>query len=96
MEWWRNTLKNKKLVCSILTRTSVDHDIWVDASTSWGIGLLISGRWAMWKLVDELKSTGCDIGWANVRSLMLLVLSQGHAELDQCVVFSMSRSDGYR
>jgi hypothetical protein len=30
------------------------------------------------------------------RSLKLLVLSQGHAEFDQCVVFSMTRSDGYR
>jgi hypothetical protein len=65
MEWWKHALSNKSLSRSILPRTSMDHDIWVDASTSWGVGLLVKGKWAAWKLADGWNGGGRDIGWAE-------------------------------
>lgn len=38
----------------------------VDASTSWGIVLVIDGQWQAWQLVPGWKSDGRDIGWAEM------------------------------
>jgi hypothetical protein len=48
-----------------------------------------------WSLREKLEATEYILKYqctSCVRSLMLLVLSQGQAELDQCMVFSLSRS----
>jgi hypothetical protein len=74
VEWWKDTLANEKLSHSLLPRTPADFDIWVDASTSWGIGLLIGDMWAAWKLADGWKGAGREIGWAETIAVELAVL----------------------
>jgi hypothetical protein len=50
----------------------VDHNIWVDASTSWGIGLLVSGKLVVaWRLVEGWKTVVWDIGWAKTITIEL-------------------------
>ena len=51
-----------------------DPDIWVDASTEWGIGIIIAGCWAAWHLVDGWKVDGRDISWAEAIALGLAIL----------------------
>jgi len=52
----------------------VDPDMWVDASTNWGIGVVIGTLWASWKLKKGWNSGGRDIGWAKSIALELAVL----------------------
>jgi hypothetical protein len=48
-------------------------------------------RWSLMAAHNAILEHRID---QTVRSLMLLVLSQGQAELDQCMVSSLPRSDG--
>jgi len=51
----------------------VDPDVWIDASTKWGIGVVIGQEWAAWKLVIRWNKDGRDIGWAECIALELAV-----------------------
>lgn len=50
-----------------------DLDIWVDAST-WGIGVMIGGRSAAWKLASGWDAESRDIMWAEMIALELACL----------------------
>jgi hypothetical protein len=54
-----------------LPHTHIMDEIWVDASTSWGIGLLINSSWAFWKLLPNWNTNGRDIGWAEAITVEL-------------------------
>jgi hypothetical protein len=60
-------------VALLVTSPVSDPDVWVDASTSWGVGLVIGGRWAACRLVDGWKHHDRDIGWAEAVALELAV-----------------------
>lgn len=53
-----------------LPATSKDK-LYVDASMTWGIGLLLNGRWLAWCLKDHWQSDGRDIGWAEMVAVEL-------------------------
>ena len=53
-----------------------DLDIWVDASTDWGIGIVIGQARAAWRWavpLEEWRREGRDIGWAEMVALKLAV-----------------------
>ena len=56
-----------------MPRYTVDPDVWIDASTKWGIGVVIGQEWAAWKLVIRWNKDGRDIGWAECIALELAV-----------------------
>lgn len=43
----------------------------VDASTSWGIGIIFDGAWSAWQLLDGWRSDGREIGWAEMIAVEL-------------------------
>jgi len=45
----------------------------MDASSSWGIGLLCEGQWAAWKWLDGWESNFREIGWAEGVAVELAV-----------------------
>lgn len=45
----------------------------MDASTDWGIAVVMSGHWRAWKLSNDWKADGCDIGWAESIALEFAV-----------------------
>jgi hypothetical protein len=57
--------------------------MWVDASMSFGIGIIVQHKWAAWALLPGWKAGGHDIGWAKAIALKLAVLwvcSAGHVD----------------
>lgn len=67
IDWWRQALSSD-FCGSKLFRPPEPAPIafWVDASTSWGIGVVLDGIWDSWKLSEGWKSDGRDIGWAEM------------------------------
>jgi hypothetical protein len=65
LKWWLKVLSDKPTFVHTLHPIGPLQDlgIYVDASTSWGIGILIGGRWAAFRLLDDWKIPGRDICW---------------------------------
>jgi hypothetical protein len=75
LRWWSQTLTVADVSRSLVPRgPSVDPDVWVDASTSWGIGILVGDHWDAWQLIDGWKCEGRDIGWAEGVAIELAIL----------------------
>ncbi|GLB45192.1 putative DNA breaking-rejoining enzyme [Lyophyllum shimeji] len=75
LRWWSSILAGPSDPRPLRPRAPpADLGVWVDASTSWGIGIIIGKRWAAWKLLDGWdRSPGCDIGWAEGVAVELVV-----------------------
>jgi len=63
--WWISVLssENCQMFITLLGDPS-PLQIHVDASTSWGIGFVMNGKWLAWKLKPGWKIKGREIGWA--------------------------------
>lgn len=77
ISWWMDTLASPSFCGSNLTRPpqASDIEIWVDASTSWGVGVVFDGEWETWKFKDGWKKNGRDIGWAEFIAVELGLLT---------------------
>ncbi|GBE79380.1 hypothetical protein SCP_0205780 [Sparassis crispa] len=77
MRWWHTTLSVPDVGRSLTSRGPLqDVGIWVDASSSWGIGIIVEGQWSAWRWRGEpgsWKSDGRDIGWAEMIAVELAV-----------------------
>ena len=67
-------LSHPNVSWSLTPLASVNLGIWINASTSWGIGLLVGNAWAAWMLLPGWKCKGCDIGWAECIAVELVVI----------------------
>ena len=74
LSWWHETLTMPPACRSLLPLPLHDPDIWIDAASSWGIGLYVGGLWAAWELAPNWASSGRDIGWAEAIALEIAVL----------------------
>jgi len=84
--WWRDTLLLSFCGSSLSPPlVSSDASIWVDASSSWGIGLVIDKEWSHWKLRDGWDSfPGQHIGWAEMVAIeigLLFVIQRGFHDI---------------
>lgn len=50
-----------------------DIQLFVDASSSWGIGLVVGERWCAWELAKGWQGKGRDISWAEMVAVELAV-----------------------
>lgn len=72
--WWYNRLSDRYAYRQLHPLQPLqDIGIYVDASTSWGIGIIIRERWYAFQLVDNWKVKGRDICWLEAVALELLV-----------------------
>jgi hypothetical protein len=46
-------------------------EFWVDASTSYGVGVVFAGHWIAWQFRTGWKADGRDIGWAEMIAIEL-------------------------
>lgn len=71
---WHMALSQEDVSRTLLPRGPIrDIGIFVDASTLWGIGIIIDDRWAAFKLADDWKSPGQDICWLETVAMEILV-----------------------
>jgi hypothetical protein len=77
--WWRTQL-TADFCGSTLSRPppTSDVDFWVDASSSWGIGIVFDGVWDSWVLSPGWNSDGRNIGWAEFVAIELGLLFAIH------------------
>ena len=73
LSWWQDLLRIPR-ARTLTDRSKHTSDVWVDASTTWGIGIIIDNKWDAWELVQDWKSRGRDIGWAEMIALELACL----------------------
>lgn len=75
LNWWAEKLAEQPRVRSIRNRgPPVDHRLFVDASTSWGIGVWIGEEWAALCLYDDWKIVGRDICWLETVAIEILIM----------------------
>jgi hypothetical protein len=85
ISWWRNQL-SLPFCGSTLSRppTISPIEFWVDASSSWGIGVVFNGSWNFWKLRPGWDKDGRNIGWAEMVAIELGLMTAvhcGHANI---------------
>ena len=89
LKWWRDMLTAPCIYRQLRpSEEPIDIDMWVDASTSFGIGMIFRKRWAAWKLADgwNVKGSGREIGWAECVAMELAVLAVVEAGMRDCRV----------
>jgi hypothetical protein len=82
--WWTTALEDPNAYHQLSPSSDPkDIGIWIDASTGWGIGVLIDGRWDAWRLVDSWDIDGRDIMWLEaiaVEFLFGILAALGHCD----------------
>lgn len=74
LHWWATTLSEIGVVHNLIPRgPTVDLGIFVDASTSWGIGVVIRAKWASFELAPSWKIPGRDICWLETLAVEFTV-----------------------
>ncbi len=98
LKWWRRTLETPGTKRKFAPRGAVrDLDIWVDACTSWGVGILVQGAWAAWSWktsAKERKASGRDIGWAEMLAVELTVRYLDQAGLQDADILVRGDNQG--
>lgn len=74
MKWWKEVLRGPQVPRSLQARGKLlDLNIWVDASTGWGIGIMIGSQWSAWKLQPGWQGHGRQIAWAEMIAVELAI-----------------------
>jgi hypothetical protein len=72
--WWLQKLSQPHVTRPLRPRGPLrDLGLYVDASTSWGIGISIGDEWAAFRLSPSWKIPGRDICWLETIAVELLV-----------------------
>lgn len=74
LEWWSAILSMSDFGRPLHIRSLVDLDIWVDASTVWGIALVVGNQYQAWKLREGWDTENRHIGWAESVAIELAVV----------------------
>ena len=74
LKWWLSQLNNLGFYCKLVPRGPCqDLGLFVDASTSWGIGIIVAGRWTAYRLHKDWKIEGRDICWLETVAVEILI-----------------------
>jgi hypothetical protein len=93
--WWRRRLQEDFVGMKIIRPPKpMDNKIHVDASTDWGIGLVIDGQWLAWQLQNGWKSEGREIGWAEMVAIELAIRTLLTAKFRDCHIIVRSDNQG--
>ncbi|KAF5372755.1 hypothetical protein D9615_010129 [Tricholomella constricta] len=74
LRWWFDKLNNPSGSRHLLPITKIAQvDVFVDASTSWGLGIIIGDYWHALKLVENWKQPNHDICWLEAVAVELAI-----------------------
>lgn len=79
IDWWRSQL-SAPFCGSLLSKPPPTSSVgfWVDASSSWGIGIIFNNEWDSWKLQTGWDTNGRNIGWAEMVAIELGLMFAVH------------------
>ena len=85
VKWWRLQL-SADFCGSIITKPpEIDPvEFWVDASSSWGIGIIFGNDWDFWKFRPGWDKNGRNIGWAEFVAIelgLLFAIDRGYSDV---------------
>lgn len=93
--WWRDTSEHGWCSSHVIQPPDpIDLDVYVDASTTWGIGFVADDRWLAWELRPGWKSDGRDIGWVEMVTVDLSVRALVNARFTNCHIVLKSDNSG--
>ena len=95
LSWWLSKLQVGGASRALRPRGPLqDLGLYVDASTSWGIGIIIGDRWASFQLSPSWKVPGRDICWLETLAIELLVYFLEGMGLQHCRLLIHSDNQG--
>ena len=96
IQWWTGCLQSEVVGMPVLRRPEArtDFNIFVDASTSWGIGIVINGRWLAFEFKEGWRNAGREIGWAEMVAIELVARTLVTANLRDTHVIVHSDNQG--
>lgn len=93
--WWRSTLSSEWCGTHIsVPPNPLLNSIFVDASTSFGIGLILDGSWLAWKLSEGWRLGDCNISWAEMVAIDLGLCTLIHSGFRDCHLIFHSDNQG--
>jgi Reverse transcriptase (RNA-dependent DNA polymerase)/Reverse transcriptase-like len=85
VEWWHTQLSTSNCRTSLKKPPPISPTFFaVDASTSWGIGVVIDDIWESWQLLPGWNTDGRQIGWAEMVAIEMglhLAVNLGHTNI---------------
>jgi len=95
LTWWLKRLQMGDVSRPLRPRGPLqDLGLYVDASTSWGIGIIIGDRWASFQLSPTWKVPGRDICWLETLAIELLIYFLEGMGLCHCHLLIHSDNQG--
>jgi hypothetical protein len=95
MAWWRHHLQENFVGMKIICPPEPSNNkVYVDASTSWGIGLVLDGKWLAWHLEDGWQAEGREIGWAEMVAVELAIRTLITGKFRNCHIIVQSDNQG--
>ena len=84
MAWWRSCLHKEFVgMRTVSWPEPLENQIFVDASTGWGIGLILDDKWLAWQFKEGWQLEGYKIGWAEMVVEQWDVTSQSRDLVDR-------------
>jgi hypothetical protein len=95
LAWWFQKLNVAGICRTLQPRGPLqDLGLYVDASTSWGIGIVIGSSWASFQLSSTWKVPGRDICWLETLAIELLTYFLEEMGLRHCRLLIHSDNQG--
>ena len=95
LKWWLKELTVMNFYRQLIPcGDPLDLGIYVDASTSWGIGIIVEGEWLALKHKPEWKLPGRDIGWLETVAAELVVYILEARDIHDSTVIIHSDNQG--
>jgi hypothetical protein len=85
ISWWRSQLAADFCGSTLAEPPPVSPlEFWVDASSSWGIGIVFAGEWDAWRFSTGWDMDGRNIGWAEIVAIeigLLFAIHRGFSDI---------------
>jgi hypothetical protein len=72
----------------------LDSKLYIDASSGWGISLILNGKWLAWQFKEGWRSEGHKISWAEMVVVELAVQTLIAGKFTGCHVIIHSDNKG--
>ena len=95
LAWWRSRLQEDFVGMKITSPSEpLNNKVFVDASTSWGIRLVLDGKWLAWQFKEGWRAEGREIGWAEMVAVELAIRTLIAGKFKDCHIVVRSDNQG--